>query len=352
MSFINSDDASFKTFTLRQPDDMHVHLRDGEMLKQVLFFTETAFARALVMPNLPKPVLTGADAMEYKKAILACRSTNFEPLMTIKLVASTTPAIIKEAMEVGVLAGKFYPEGVTTNSADGVRDVETLYPIFEAMEKHGMVLSLHGEEPGAFCLDREMLFLRSLEAIAEKFPQLKIVLEHITTEAAASMVRSLPDNVAATITVHHLILTLDDVIGDAGIQVHHFCKPIPKKPGDRDQLVEAVLSGNPKFFLGTDSAPHAVGKKECSHGCAGVFSAPVALEVLAEVFEKHDALPKMEAFTSEFGARFYGLPLNERPITLRKEEWDVPDFYGYGGFTNPVVPFKAGGTLTWRLPPE
>lgn len=331
------------TITIRRPDDMHVHLREGHMLSRVLFFTEIAFARALVMPNLSKPILTAADAIDYRNTIMEARSRKFEPLMTIKLVASTTPEIVRGAKEAGVIAGKFYPEGVTTNSEDGVRDVESLYPVFEAMEECGMVLCLHGELPGAFCLDREGLFLPSLERIAEDFPGLKIVLEHVTTSEAVTAVALLPNNVAATITVHHLVLTLDDVVGGF-LQPHHFCKPIAKRHLDRERLLAIATSGNPKFFLGTDSAPHAVGKKECASGCAGVFSAPVALEVLCEVFEKQDALDKLEAFTSEFGAKFYGLPLNEEFINIHREEWTVPEFYGM------VRPFKAEETLSWRIP--
>lgn len=310
------------------------------MLARVAFFTEVAFARALVMPNLPTPVLSGEDALAYKADIVKV-AEKLDPLMTIKLIGKTNRETILHARDVGVIAGKVYPEGVTTNSADGVRDIRDLYPIFETMEACGMVLSLHGEDPNAFCLDREVAFLNYLEDISEAFPRLKIVLEHVTTARAVDMVKQLP-NVAATITVHHLLITLDDVLGGP-LRPHLFCKPIAKRPSDRQALNQAAISGNPKFFLGTDSAPHVIGLKECASGCAGVFSAPVAMEVLAEVFEDLKALDKLEAFTSEYGAKFYGLPLNEGTITLNQEEWTVPEFYG------PVVPFKAKETLRWKL---
>lgn len=313
------------------------------MLARVAFFTEVAFARALAMPNLPKPVLSGEDALAYNADIKKV-APKLQPFMTIKLIGKTNRETILHARDVGVLAGKYYPGGpkiVTTNSEDGVQDIRELYPIFETMEECGMVLSLHGEDPNAFCLDREAVFLNPLEDISEAFPKLKIVLEHVTTERAVQMVSLLP-NVAATITVHHLLLTLDDVVGGM-LKPHHFCKPLAKRPSDRTAIINAAISGNPKFFLGTDSAPHVIGLKECASGCAGVFSAPVAMEVLAEVFEDHNALDKLEAFTSEFGAKFYGLPLNEGTITLNQEEWTVPEFYG------PVIPFKAKETLRWKL---
>ncbi|MBU6389666.1 dihydroorotase, partial [Patescibacteria group bacterium] len=240
------------------------------------------------------------------------------------------------------VAGKLYPEGVTTNSEDGVNDIPALYPVFERMAKEEFILCLHGERPGVFSLDRETAFLPVLEEIATRFPNLKIVLEHVTTEAAVELVKKLPDTVAATITVHHLYLTLDDVIGDK-IRPHHFCKPVAKRPEDRAALLAAATSGNPKFFLGTDSAPHAVETKECEAGCAGVYTAPVAIPLLAEIFERQNALDQLEGFTSFFGAEWYGLPPNAAHITLQKQEWIVPDRCGT------VVPFRAGKKLTWKV---
>jgi dihydroorotase len=293
------------------------------------------------MPNTTKPILTARDAVRYREEIIFETPVWFKPLMTIKLVRSTTPEVIADAKDAGVVAGKVYPEGVTTNSDDGVRNVKELYGVFEAMEKAGMILCLHGEVPDAFCLDREDAFLLALEDIATTFPKLKIVLEHITTASAAHVVTVLPANVAATITVHHLFITLDDVIGGM-LSPHNFCKPVAKRPHDREALLRAAVSGNPKFFLGTDSAPHAAEKKECASGCAGCFTAPMALPALASIFDREGALNKLEAFTSTFGAEFYGLPLNEGEISLVKEDWRIPQVCG-------VVPFMAGKTLSWRL---
>ena len=342
---------------IRRPDDFHVHLRQGEMLRHVVVATAVSFGRALVMPNTTPPIRTGADAVAYRERICAVakeemgeRMWGFRPLMTIKLLASTTPEIVREAAKVGVVAGKLYPAGVTTHSDDGVqvdeRGIEMLRPVFEAMQDVDMVLCLHGEMPGVFCLDREGSFLGTLRAIAVAFPRLRIVLEHVTTAAAVAMVLLLPPTVAATVTAHHLVLTLDDVVGDR-LRPHHFCKPIAKYESDRLALVAAVTSGSPKFFLGTDSAPHARETKECDGGCAGVYTAPVAMEVLAEVFEQQGALDRLEGFTSRFGARFYGLPLNEGYIELVKEPVDVPKELPGG-----LVPFRAGTKLSWLIQSE
>lgn len=332
--------------TLRRPDDFHVHLRDGAMLDDVAPETAKVFGRALVMPNLMPAVLSSDDALAYKERILkATQGTGFEPLMTIKVVDSTTPARIRKAKFMGVIAGKVYPVGVTTNSQDGVSDFSKLDPTFAAMEACGMVACLHGETPGIFCMDRESAFVSTtLTRLEEKFPRLKIVLEHISTSHAVDHVLHAGPNVAATITVHHLLLTLDDVVGDSGIRPHNFCKPIAKTYVDRAALVRAALSGNPKFFLGTDSAPHKKFVKECASGCAGVYSAPVAMPLLAGLFEQHNSLERLEAFTSEFGARFYELPLNEGKITLRRERWTVPN--EYRGF---VTPLWEGGYISWKV---
>jgi dihydroorotase len=337
---------------IRRPDDFHVHLRQGEMLSHVVGATATTFGRALVMPNTTPPIRTGADAMAYKARILDAVRTvlgsdwGFEPLMTIKLLPTTTPDVVREARAAGVVAAKLYPAGVTTNSDDGI-EVDRLGAIYvdpkvlEAMQEVDMVLCLHGEVPGVFCLDREEAFLEALRGLSTKFPRLRIVLEHVTCQAAVDAVTELPPNVAATITAHHLLLSLDDVVGDK-IRPHHFCKPIAKYPSDRTALVIAATSGSRKFFLGTDSAPHARGTKECDSGCAGVYTAPIAMEVLAEVFEQADALERLEGFTSVFGADFYRLPRNEDYVELVKEWVDVPK-----ELPGNLVPFRAGEKLTW-----
>ena len=336
---------------LRRPDDLHLHLRDGDLLRAVVRHSSGPFARGLVMPNTVPPVLTATDAEAYRKEIRDAvpAGHRFEPLMTIKVVPSTTAETVRQARAAGVVAAKLYPEGVTTNSADGVRDVAALAGAFAAMAEVGMVLCVHGEAPDAFCLDREAAFVdRTLPDLLAGFPDLRIVVEHVSTAAAVERVRAEPPGpdgrprLGATVTVHHLLLTLDDVVGGA-LAPHHFCKPLAKRPEDRDAVLAAALSGDPRFFLGTDSAPHRRRDKEGPEGCAGVFTAPVALPVLAEVFEDHGALPRLDAFTGRFGAAFYGLAPNEGTVTLRKEPWVVPaDHAG-------VVPFRAGATLRWRV---
>lgn len=334
--------------TITRPDDFHLHLRQDGDLDCLVSITSRVFARALAMPNLRPPVLTAADAQSYRHQILrsAVRygDRRFEPLMTIQLVDATTPEIVAEASEAGVVAGKLYPAGVTTNSRNGVADIETLYPVFAEMEARGMVACVHGEMPGVYCLDREKAYLTPLIRLAKAFPKLKIVLEHVSTEVGVRTVKELlPETVAATITAHHLLLTLDDVVGD-GLQPHHFCKPLPKRPEDRAALIEAATGGSPKFFFGSDSAPHVKGAKERADGCAGVFSAPVALPTLAEVFEGRDALHRLEAFVSMHGADFYGLPRNAGTITLRKEPWTAPLT-----IDRRFVPFRSGETLSWKI---
>ncbi|MBL4846580.1 MAG: dihydroorotase [Planctomycetes bacterium] len=328
--------------TIRRPDDWHVHLRDGALLGAMAGDTAGHFARALVMPNLTPPVRTGEEALAYRARILAVtHGLEFTPLMTIKLLPETTAECVAAAKEAGVVAGKLYPQGVTTNSEDGWSEIEVLHTAFAAMEEAGLVLSLHGEAPDAFCLDRELRFVEdTLPSIAERFPKLRIVLEHVSTRAGVAAVSELA-NVAGTITAHHLHLTLDDVIGGA-LRPHHFCKPVAKRPEDREALIAAAL-GNDSFFLGTDSAPHLQADKESPSGCAGVYTAPVALGLVAEVFEAHSALSQLESFTSERGARFYEVPLNEGQLTLRRGEWAVPtDFAG-------VVPMRAGQSLAWQV---
>lgn len=329
------------------------------MLRLVAPMTAAHFARALVMPNLGRPVATGSAASLYR-GVIRMFAPGFEPLMTIKLLDSTTPEVIGSAKAAGVVAAKLYPRGVTTNSDDGVSDPLALGPVYEAMQEGGMVLCLHGETPGVFCMDREAAFLDTLGELVVRYPKLKIVLEHVTTSQAVSFVLLAPETVAATITVHHLVLTLDDVVGDK-IQVHHFCKPIAKTPKDRTILRRAATRGSPKFFLGTDSAPHLIRDKHCASGCAGVFSAPVALPILAQVFEEEGCLDALEAFTSVHGANFYGLPLNEGTIELVREPWTVPSSYRVSRVEdlhqdpavtdNRVRPLYAGRELPWKVVP-
>ncbi|MBM2817626.1 MAG: Dihydroorotase [Parcubacteria group bacterium] len=334
-----------KRLSIRKPDDFHCHLRRGNILNKVLPFTASMFGRAVAMPNTEPPILDRMDAHLYYNEIHQYKRnqsySGFSPIMTIQIKESTSPSMIEGASFEGVVAGKVYPIGVTTNSGNGVRDFGKMSSVFNRMQEIGMLLLLHGEKPDAFCLNREKEFLNTLLKINKKFPELKIVLEHITTRMAVWAVKEL-NNVAATITAHHLLLTLDDVVGDL-LHPHNFCKPIAKSPKDRVTLIEAATSGNPKFFFGSDSAPHLKERKECSSGCAGIFSAPVAVPLLAEIFEKAGRLDKLENFVSTFGAVFYDLPLNKDKITLVKKDWIVPE--SYAG----IVPFMAGKKLSWQV---
>jgi len=340
--------------TIRRPDDFHLHLRDGEMLWGVAPVTAEHFARALVMPNLTPPVTTGPEAVAYKGRILRATEgtcTGFEPLMTIKVVKGTTPALIREAKDLGVVAAKLYPQGVTTNSSDGltIEMLERAYPAFEAMVDLDMVLCVHGEVPGAYPPDRELNFVGGpLMDLLESFPDLRIVLEHATTEVACIAVRHSP-NLAATITAHHLVLTMSDVLGGE-LKPHLFCKPIAKRISDREALVEAATSGHPRFFFGSDSAPHPVGRKECASCCAGVYSAPVAMATLAEVFDRAGALDRLEGFASEHGASWYRLPLNKGTLTLHRESADQ---CRRATHVVPVDPaprwWRFGEVLGWRV---
>ena len=333
------------TITIRMPDDFHVHFREGELLRRLAYLVAQQFGRAIAMPNtLNPPIRTVDDAIPYRDEILMHSGNGFQPLMTLKLYPDTTPEVVRGAHAAGVVAVKYYPEGVTTNAEDGVSvgRLSELYPAFEAMQDIGMLLLLHGEMPGVFCLDREAAFLEVLRRLCSDFPGLKIVLDHITTAGAVEAVYTLPATVAATITLHHLELTLDDVIGDK-IMPHNFCKPVVKRPQDREALCYAVTSGNPKFFFGSDSAPHPICAKECAEGCAGVFTAPVAMPRLMEFFETLGCLTKLDPFVSQFGAEFYGLPLNQGTLTLVREPWIVP--VEYAG----VRPYLAGRTIIWRI---
>lgn len=353
-------------FTIRRPDDWHVHLRDGELLERVVPFTANVFARALVMPNLTPPVLTGQQAVDYKRRIEESRMSDcptqpdipsFEPLMTIKLTDKTTPTTIAGAHARGVIAAKLYPAGVTTNSADGVTkfEVNDLRPVLEVMEELGMILCIHAETPNVTSLNRESHFVdRYVTAWALSFPRLKIVVEHATTRQALTVARSLP-NVGCTLTVHHMLVTLDDVIGDK-LDPHCFCKPIAKSEEDRQAIIEAAVGGDPSFFLGTDSAPHLACNKHAAQAAAGCFTAPVALQLLAQVFEERGSLNTLEMFTSENGARFYGLPLNTGKVRLVKRPSAIPRFYTWRDDSDrrvpegqDLVPFWHGRGLSWDI---
>lgn len=338
--------------TLRRLDDMHCHFRVGSLLKEVLPFTAQYASRGIAMPNTrPRVILTGDDVVWYRDEIKRALDEipnryPFEPLMTIEIRDSTTPQMIAGAHHAGAIAGKVYPLGVTTNSDEGLRDFDSegISETFRAMQNVNMLLLIHGELDleRTLVTNREKVFLPTLLKLAEKFPDLKIVLEHVSTRAAVEIVRQLGKNIAATITAHHLCLTLNDVVG-YGIQPHHGCMPMPKDFDDRDALIEAAISGDPKFFLGSDTAPHPREKKECAKGACGVYTAPVLLQVLADVFESSGCLDRLENFTSRFGAEFYGLPLNDGNISLIKAEWVVPEQIGN------VVPFRAGTKLQWQL---
>lgn len=341
-----------KKITLRRLDDMHCHFRVGPLLKEVLPFTARYAGRGIAMPNTrPRAILNGDDVVRYRDEINRALDEMpvrhpFEPLMTIEVRDNTTPEMVVEAKHAGAVAGKVYPLGVTTNSDEGLRDFggAGILETFHAMQDNGMLLLIHGELDCERTLvtKREEVFLPTLLNLAGKLPDLRIVLEHISTKVAVDRVMQLSKNVAATITAHHLCLTLNDVIG-YGIQPHHGCMPMPKDFDDRDALVGAAISGNPKFFLGSDTAPHPRDKKECAKGACGVYTAPVLPQVLAGVFENAGSLYRLEDFTSRFGAEFYGLPLNNGTIVLAKTEWMVPEQIGS------VVPFRAGTKLQWQL---
>ena len=333
--------------TIRRPDDWHVHLRDGAMTTLVAPYTARRFARAIVMPNLKPPVTTAAMAAAYRKRIVAATAgTGFAPLMTCYLTDHTDADDLAAGHAAGVFtAAKLYPAGATTNSASGVTDVARLAPVLARMEAIGMPLLVHGEvtDPAIDIFDREAAFLeRVLAGVLRDFPALKVVLEHITTEDAARFVAEGPDTLAATITPQHLLLDRNALF-DGGLRPHAYCLPVLKRERHRRAVVAAAVSGSPKFFLGTDSAPHDVSAKESGCGCAGIFNAPFALESYATVFDREGALDRLEGFASEHGARFYGLPLNEGTVTLERAEVSVPERIGE------VVPFHAGETLGWRV---
>ena len=334
-----------QTLTIRRPDDWHVHLRDGEMLATVAPYTSRQFARAIIMPNLAPPITTAAAAADYRDRIVEAAGPGFTPLMTCYLTDNASPDEIARGFEQGAwIAAKLYPAGATTNSDSGVTDIRKIYPTLERMERIGMVLCVHGEvtDPDVDVFDREKMFIvRVLSKLVRDFPELKIVFEHITTEEAVKFV-DLHDAVAATITPQHLIINRNALFA-GGLRPHAYCLPVAKREQHRLAVRNAATSGSPKFFLGTDSAPHVRSAKESACGCAGIFNAPFALESYAAVFEDEGALDQLEAFTSVNGARFYGLPVNEEKVMLERTEHKVPDeIHG-------LVPFHAGETLRWKL---
>ena len=339
------------TLTLIRPDDWHIHFRDGAAMQSVLPDTARVFGRAIAMPNLRPPVVNVADAAAYRERLLAAASgTAFAPLMTLYLTDNTTPEEIRRARASGFIhAVKYYPAGATTNSDSGVTELAKAYKAIAAMEEAGMPLLLHGEvvDPEVDVFDREAVFIeRHLIPLLRDFPRLKIVLEHITTRQAAEFVAAAPANVAATVTVHHLLYNRNAMF-KGGIRPHMYCLPVLKREQHRQALVAAATSGNPKFFLGTDSAPHAVGAKETACGCAGIYTAHAAIELYAEAFEDAGALDKLEAFASIHGADFYGLPRNTDTITLTRESWDAPARLKMG--EESLVPLRAGEAIRWRV---
>lgn len=338
--------------TITRPDDWHLHLRDGETLKAVLPDTAHRFARAIVMPNLRPPVTNFDLALAYRERILEAlpNGLQFEPLMTLYLTDNTSGVEIKKASESGfVHAVKYYPAGATTNSDSGVTDLNKCSQVFEVMQNLGMPLLMHGEvtDGDVDVFDREKVFIdRNMKPLLARFPELKVVFEHITTRDAAQFVSAAPANVAATITPHHLLMNRNAMFA-GGMRPHHYCLPILKREEHRQALVEAAISGSPKFFLGTDSAPHPKSAKESACGCAGMYSAHAAIELYAEVFDAENALAKLEAFASFYGADFYGLPRNQDHITLVKESWQVPAEMEFGD--DVLVPLRAGQSVQWRM---
>ena len=337
---------------LTRPDDWHLHLRDDVLMHSVLPDTARQFARAIVMPNLRPPVTTTAQAQEYRSRILEALPAGrvFEPLMTLYLTDNTTAEEIRRAKLSGIVhAIKLYPAGATTNSDAGVTDLRKTYVALEEMQRCGMPLLVHGEvtDPAVDVFDREAVFIeRVLQPLLRDLPDLRIVFEHITTRDAAQFVSESADNIAATITAHHLLFNRNAMLV-GGIRPHYYCLPVLKRETHREVLVKAATSSNKKFFLGTDSAPHAQHTKEAACGCAGCYTAYAAIELYAEAFEQAGALDKLEGFASFYGADFYGLPRNTETITLRKEEWQVPATMGFG--EHRLVPLRAGEIMKWKL---
>jgi dihydroorotase len=338
--------------TLTKPDDWHLHVRDDAVLADVVPMTAARFARAIIMPNLKPPVTTVEGALDYRRRILAAvpPQASFEPLMTLYLTDNTPAAEIAKAKQNPfVHAVKLYPAGATTNSDFGVTRMENVFDALEAMQKHDVPLLIHGEvtEPDVDVFDREKIFIERVFApLTQRFPNLRMVFEHITTKEAVEFVTSCDDRMAATITPQHLLFNRNALF-KGGISPHFYCLPVLKREIHREAVVRAAVSGNKKFFLGTDSAPHAKNTKETACGCAGIFSAHAALELYAMAFEQAGALDKLEAFASHFGADFYRLPRNTDTVTLVKQQWDIPNEYPFGEHT--IVPLLSGEKISWQL---
>lgn len=338
--------------SIARPDDWHLHLRDGPALAAVAPYSARQFGRAIVMPNLRPAIRTTQQALHYRERILAVlpEDSGFEPLMTLYLTDDTPPEEIARAKLSGRVHGvKLYPAGATTHSDEGVTRLSRCFHTLEKMQELGVPLLVHGEstDPSIDVFDREKAFLEeTLGPLVERFPELKIVLEHITTRDAAQFVEVTGPRIAATITAHHLLMNRNALFL-GGIRPHHYCLPVLKREEHREALVEAATSGNPKFFLGTDSAPHSKASKEAGCGCAGIFTAHAALELYATAFEEAGALDKLEGFASVHGARFYGLPVSEEKVTLVREEWTVPEAIAFGA--DELVPLRAGESLPWKL---
>lgn len=341
-----------KTITITKPDDWHLHLRDGEMLGTTVPHTARSFSRAIVMPNLKPPVTTVEQALAYRQRILDAlpTDTNFSPLMTLYLTDNLAQEeLVRLSEEPAVVAVKYYPAGATTNSDSGVSSIDRVMPSLEVMAKRGIPLLIHGEvtDGEIDIFDREQRFIDTVLApLRAQLPELKVVLEHITTANAVEFVSEQNSNVAATITVHHLLYNRNHLLA-GGVRPHFYCLPVLKRNSHQLALIEAATSGNPKFFLGTDSAPHPTGDKEAACGCAGIYTAPGALELYAEVFDQADALDRLEGFASLYGPRFYGLPVNTEKISLVRDSWQMEESFQFG--SNTVIPVRAGETLHWRL---
>jgi dihydroorotase len=341
-----------KTITITKPDDWHLHLRDGEMLGTTVPHTARSFSRAIVMPNLNPPVTTVEQALAYRQRILDAlpTDTNFSPLMTLYLTDNLAQEeLVRLSEEPAVVAVKYYPAGATTNSDSGVSSIDRVMPSLEVMAKRGIPLLIHGEvtDGEIDIFDREQRFIDTVLApLRAQLPELKVVLEHITTANAVEFVSEQSSNVAATITVHHLLYNRNHLLA-GGVRPHFYCLPVLKRNSHQLALIEAATSGNPKFFLGTDSAPHPKGDKEAACGCAGIYTAPGALELYAEVFDQADALDRLEGFASLYGPRFYGLPVNTEKISLVRDSWQMEESFQFG--SNTVIPVRAGETLHWRL---
>ena len=340
-----------QTLTITRPDDWHIHLRDDDALSATVADAARYFGRAIVMPNLVPPVTTAAQALAYRDRILSARpsASQFEPLMTLYLTDNTKAEEMQRAKAAGVVACKLYPAGATTNSDSGVTDIEKIYPVLAAMEQAGLLLLVHGEvtDTNIDIFDREQVFIdRTLAPLSQAFPSLRIVLEHITTVQAVHFVESADDNIAATVTAHHLLFNRNHLLV-GGIRPHYYCLPILKSNRHQQALIAAATSDNKKFFLGTDSAPHVQTKKEIACGCAGCYTAHAALEMYAEVFDSAGALDKLEGFASFYGPDFYGLPRNTDTITLQKETWHAPQQLPLGDGV--LIPLAADRPLQWRV---